>query len=174
MLNEALAREMLTPDEDNWGLGPGISEDGERFRHGGSNPGFRSTFAAYINGDDGVFVMTNSDAGSRLANEIVITVAEAYRWSGPRTTERVPVDLPADVRERYAGTYVFAEMGIEFEVELDGRGLALTWPGFNAVLWPLGGSIFFDVEDGREVRFLGEGDGVELVLGSLRAPRARR
>ena len=174
VLNEALAREMLTPDEDNWGLGPGISEDGERFRHGGSNPGFRSTFAAYINGDDGVFVMTNSDAGSGLAHEIAITVAEAYRWSGPRTAKRVPVDLPADVRERYAGTYVFAELGIEIEVELEGRGLALTWPGTNAVLWPLSDSIFLDVEDGQEVRFLGEGDGVELVLRGLRAPRARR
>ena len=174
VLSEALAREMLTPDEDNWGLGPEISEDGERFQHGGSNPGFRCTFAAYINGDDGVFVMTNSDAGSQLANEIAITVAQAYRWSGPRTAERVPVDLPADVRGRYVGTYVFAEMGIEFEVELEGRGLALTWPGDNAVLWPLSDSIFFDVEDGREVQFSGEGDGVELVLGSHSAPRARR
>lgn len=78
------AREMLTPDADDWGLGPAISEDGERFRHGGSNQGFRCTFAAYIDGDDGVFVMTNSDSGSELAAEIAITVAQAYGWSGPR------------------------------------------------------------------------------------------
>ena len=84
VLGEALAREMLTPDADDWGLGPAISEDGERFRHGGSNQGFRCTFAAYIDGDDGVFVMTNSDSGSELAAEIAITVAHAYGWSGPR------------------------------------------------------------------------------------------
>ena len=84
VLGEALAREMLTPDADDWGLGPAISEDGERFRHGGSNQGFRCTFAAYIDGDDGVFVMTNSDSGSELAAEIAITVAQAYGWSGPR------------------------------------------------------------------------------------------
>ncbi|MDE2877530.1 serine hydrolase domain-containing protein [Candidatus Palauibacter soopunensis] len=90
VLGEALAREMLTPDADDWGLGPAISEDGERFRHGGSNQGFRCTFAAYIDGDDGVFVMTNSDSGSELASEIAITVAHAYGWSGPRAEERVP------------------------------------------------------------------------------------
>ena len=174
VLGETLARAMLTPDEDNWGLGPGISEDGERFQHGGSNQGFRSTFAAHIDGDDGVFVMTNSNAGAPLANEIAITVAEAYGWSGPRTAERVPVDLPAGVRGRYVGTYVVAETGIEFHLELEGRGLALTWQGGNAVLWPLSDSTFFDVEDGREVRFSGEGDGMELVLGSLRVPRDLR
>ena len=174
VLGGVLAREMLTPDPDDWGLGPGISEDGERFRHGGSNQGFRSTFAAAIEGDDGVFVMTNSDAGSPLANEIAITVADAYGWSGPRPVERVPVDLPADVRERYVGTYVVPETEIEVEVELEERGLALTWRGERAVLWPSGDSTFFDVEDGREVRFSWEPDGVELTLGTLRATRVPR
>ena len=129
VLGEALAREMLTPNEDGWGLGPAVSEDAERFRHGGSNQGFRSTFTAYIDGDDGVFVMTNSDSGSELANEIAITVADAYGWSGPRPAERVPVDLAAEVRERYVGTYVVTERGIEFDVELEERGLALSWQG---------------------------------------------
>ena len=174
VLDGVLAREMLTPDQDNWGLGPGISEDGERFRHGGSNQGFRSTFAAAIAGDDGVFVMTNSDAGSLLANEIAMTVADAYGWSGPRPAERVPVELPADVRERYVGMYAVAETGIEVEVELEERGLALTWRGERAVFWPSGDSTFFDVEDGREVRFSWEPDGVELALRTLRATRVPR
>ena len=172
VLDGVLAREMLTPDQDDWGLGPGISEDGERFRHGGSNQGFRSTFAAAIAGDDGVFVMTNSDAGSLLANEIAMTVADAYGWSGPRPAERVPVELPADVRERYVGTYAVAES--EIEVELEERGLALTWRGERSVLWPSGDATFFDVQDGRELRFSWEADGVELALGTLRATRVPR
>ena len=64
------------------------------------------------------------------------------------------------------------ERGIEFEVALGDRGLALSWPGDGAVLWALNDSTFFDVEDGREVRFSTDGDGIELVLGTLRAPRA--
>ena len=173
VLDEVVVGEMLTPDQDDWGLGPGISEDGERFRHGGSNQGFRSTFAATIAGSDGVFVMTNSDAGSPLAREIAITVAEGYGWSGPRPAERVPVELPAEVRERYAGTYVAAEGDIEFEVELEERGLALTSRGERSVLWPSDGSTFFDVANGGEVRFLRTGDRAELVLGTLRATRVR-
>ena len=171
VLDGAVARAMLTPDADDWGLGPAISGDGERFRHGGSNQGFRSTFTAYIDGDDGVFVMTNSDGGSPLANEIALTVAEAYGWSGPRAMERVPVELSAESRRRYAGTYAAAEGGTEFEVALEGRGLVLSWQENSVVLWPMSDSTFFDVEDGRAVRFAGQGDEVELVLGSLRAGR---
>ncbi len=37
---------------------------------------------AHIDGDDGVFAMTNSDSGSELAIEIAMTVADAYGWSG--------------------------------------------------------------------------------------------
>ena len=140
VLDEAVAREMLRPNADDWGQGPAISEDGERFRHGGSNAGFRSTFAAYIDGEDGVFVMTNSDAGSPLANEIAVTVADVYGWSGPRPTERVPVELSAEIRGRYAGTYAVAETGTEFEVALEGRGLVLAWDGDSVVLWPLNDS----------------------------------
>ncbi len=174
VLGEALTREMLTPNENHWGLGPAVSEDAERFRHEGSNQGFRSLFTAYIEGDDGVFVMTNSDSGSELAREIAITVADAYGWSGPRAVERAPVDLAAEVRERYVGTYVVSELGVEFDVELEQRGLALSWPGNRLVLWALTDSTFFDVDEGQEVRFLRDGDGVELILGTLRATRTGR
>ncbi len=117
--------------------------------------------------------MTNSDSGSELADEIAITVADAYGWSGPRPRELMPVDLAADVLERYRGTYVAAELRIAFEVALEGRGLALSWSDDQAVLWALNDSTFFDVEDGREVRFSVDGDGIELVLGTLRATRTQ-
>lgn len=173
VLDGTLAREMLNPNEDNWGLGPAISKDGERFRHSGSNQGFRSTFAAHIDGDDGVFVMTNSDSGSELASEIAITVADAYGWSGPLPRELVPVDLPAAARGRYAGTYVVAGRGIEFEVTLEERGLTLSWQEDQSVLWALDDSTYFDVEDGRQVRFSTTRGEIELVLGSLRASRQK-
>ena len=175
VLGDALTREMLTADENSWGLGPAISEDAERFRHGGSNQGFRAMFTAFIEEDDGVFVMTNSDSGFELAREIAITVADAYGWSGPRPAEWVPVDLAAEVLERYVGTYVVAEREIEFAVELEGRGLAFALQGRRVVLWPLTDSTFVDVDDGREVRFSGAGEQMELtVLGRFRATRTGR
>ncbi|MDE2876188.1 MAG: serine hydrolase [Gemmatimonadota bacterium] len=172
VLGERLVRAMLTPDEDDWGLGPGISEDGERFRHGGSNQGFRSTFSAFIDGDDGVFVMTNSDSGSGLATEIAVTLADEYGWSGPRPDERVPVDLPVAAREEYVGTYVVPGRGIEFSVRLEDRGLELSWDGETVVLWPVNDTVFFDTGDGREVRFSRSDGEMALILGGLTAIRA--
>ena len=174
VLGGALAREMLTPDQDDWGLGPAVSEDGKRFRHGGSNQGFRSTFSATIDGDDGVFVMTNSDAGSSLALQIAITVADVYGWSGPQPVERVPAELPLAARERFLGTYAVAGSETGIEVEIEGRGLALTAQGERRVVWPSGDATFFDVEDGREVRFTANGDELDLVLGTLQATRIPR
>ena len=171
VLGEAVAREMLTPDEDDWGLGPSISQDGERFRHGGSNQGFRCTFAAYIDGDDGVFVMTNSDSGSQLASEVAITVAHAYRWSGPLSDEKVPVEVPADVREQYLGTYVAPELGAEFRFEPDERGLTLRQGPRRVALWPLSDASFFDPDSGREAHFSPDGDEMAVRVGGIVAIR---
>ena len=171
VLCSGLVREMLTPDEDDWGLGPAISEDGERFRHGGSNRGFRSTFSASIAGGEGVFVMTNSDAGSPLAAEIAITVADAYGWSGPRAREVVPVEVEAETLARYVGSYLAAG-GFELEVGLEVEELVLSSPGRRARLWPLGGATFFLAADpAREVRFVEAAGEMELVMGGLRAAR---
>ena len=171
VLGEALVREMLTPDADDWGLGPAISEDGERFRHGGSNQGFRCTFTAYIDGGDGVFVMTNSDSGGQLAAEIATTVAHAYGWSGPLSDEKVPVEVPAEVRERYLGTYVAPELGAEFRFGADRRGLTLRQGRTSAVLWPLSEASFFDPETGREAHFSDDGEEMTVSIGSIVAIR---
>lgn len=171
VLGEALARAMLTPDEDDWGLGPAISADGDRFQHGGSNQGYRCTFAATIDGDDGVFVMTNSDSGGQLASEIAVTVAHAYGWSGPLAEEKVPVEVPADVRERYEGTYVAPELGAEFRFDLDRRGLTLRQGPRRMSLLPLSDASFFDRETGREVHFSLDGEEMTVRVGSVVAIR---
>ncbi|WP_419950244.1 serine hydrolase domain-containing protein [Candidatus Palauibacter sp.] len=171
VLGQALVRAMLTPDEDDWGLGPAISADGERFQHGGSNQGFRCTFAAYIDGDDGVFVMTNSDSGSPLAAQIAATVAHAYGWSGPLSEEKVPVEVSAEVRERYLGTYVAPELGAEFRFQMGERGLELRQGPAGAELWPLSDSSFFDRETGREVHFSLDGEEMAVRVGSIVAIR---
>jgi CubicO group peptidase (beta-lactamase class C family) len=81
-LTQAMVRQMLTPGMNNHGLGPGISEDGLRFGHGGANEGFRCEFMAFTEGGNGVVVMTNSDNGGKLAHEIILSIAEGYGWPG--------------------------------------------------------------------------------------------
>ena len=173
VLTETLAREMLTPDEDGWGLGPGISEDGERFRHGGSNQGFRSTFAAYIDGDD----------RSLRNDELRFRVRTGARKSRSRWRTRTDGPGPGpgnwcrwiwlpkcegDTWERmWPPSGESSSKWRSGSAGWHSRGRAI-----GRCLWALNDSTYFDVEDGREVRFSTDGDGIELVLGTLRAPRA--
>jgi len=171
VLSESMTHEMVTGNEDHWGLGPGISPSGLRFLHGGSNEGFRSAFAAFIEKGDGVFVMTNSDTGARLANEIAITVAKVYGWPEPTATEKVPIDLDREMLDQYVGVYVEQERGIEFTVTVGERGLHVTWADGDAALWPMSDSTFFDPEDGGDVVFSHTGEQVIARLGNLQTVR---
>lgn len=83
VLSCAMARQMVTPV----GVGPfavGLTVDkrgeGWYFSHGGSNWGFRCDLVAHIRKGYGVVVMTNSDSGGVVINEIEARVAAAYSW----------------------------------------------------------------------------------------------
>ncbi|TVP73296.1 MAG: class A beta-lactamase-related serine hydrolase [Gemmatimonadales bacterium] len=82
ILQPETVREMLTLQAGEWGLGFTLREgDGHLwFSHGGANRGFRATFLAMAHEGRGVVVMTNSDAGMGIANEIVRAVAREYGW----------------------------------------------------------------------------------------------
>jgi CubicO group peptidase (beta-lactamase class C family) len=83
VLSPAIAREMVTPV----GVGPfavGLVVDprgeGWYVSHGGSNWGFRCYLVAHVRKGYGVIVMTNSDSGRTVINEIEARVAAAYAW----------------------------------------------------------------------------------------------
>ena len=58
------------------------------FGHNGANQGFRASFFGYRDHASGVVVMTNGDAGSVLAADVVRTVAREYGFAGLGPTER--------------------------------------------------------------------------------------
>ena len=106
-LSQKLAENMITPRKDGYALGLGVEEEGRAryFRHGGSNEGFRSLLVASENRGYGVVVMTNSDNGSPLMNEILRAVAAAYYWEGYQIDPVVPVKMTAEQLAVYAGRY---------------------------------------------------------------------
>ena len=57
------------------GVGPST-----RFSHHGGNDGFRAFVVAYVNSGEGAIVMTNSDDGAELIQEIVRSIAKEYDW----------------------------------------------------------------------------------------------
>ena len=77
VLERSMANEMVKRQFDEFGLGlvllPGA------FKHSGSNEGFRAKLYGTLDSGFGVIVMTNSDAGDKLINEIGGTIEAEYQ-----------------------------------------------------------------------------------------------
>jgi hypothetical protein len=110
VLSKAMTEQMLTPGKGNWGLGlqiGGAASD-RYFSHGGVNAGFESLFVAYENHGDGAVVMTNAQGGSRLAQEVMQSIAAEYGWPDFRPVVRTAVKVDRAVLARYVGTYALS------------------------------------------------------------------
>lgn len=66
----------------NQGLGFRLEGEGRsaRFSHHGGNTGYRCFLVAYNHLGQGAIVMTNSDNGAELVQEIVRSIAKEYGW----------------------------------------------------------------------------------------------
>jgi CubicO group peptidase (beta-lactamase class C family) len=108
VISQTMAERMLTSGMGGYGLGPGVTGEGEslRFSHGGANEGFRSYFVAYAHTGEGVVVMTNSDGGSPLAQEIVTSVARVYGWPGLEIETLESFAVESGALNAYVGEYV--------------------------------------------------------------------
>ena len=105
LLSPRLVSEMLTPVMNHYGLGVGLSEDGDRFGHSGANEGFRSRLSASLDDGWGIVVLTNGDGGGPLGQLVSMAAAKAYGWSGFEPTRRKRVDIGEVALARIAGTY---------------------------------------------------------------------
>jgi CubicO group peptidase (beta-lactamase class C family) len=84
VMSRELAQRMLQREFDRYGLGFVVSGDGSeaRFSHSGGNAGFRCHIVAYRDTGSGVAIMTNSDNGGALMQDIVRAVGREYQWGG--------------------------------------------------------------------------------------------
>ncbi len=99
ILAQQTAKNMLTVQTAPVGLGPflGGTGDGFNFGHGGANEGYRAEVIYFPELGRGAAVMTNSDAGSGLAREILLALAAEYHWTdyGPRELASITLDTMA-------------------------------------------------------------------------------
>lgn len=111
VLSPAMTREMLTPGANGWGLGPGTAGSGLdfRFEHGGSNEGYRAHLVYFPRRGIGAVIMTNGDEGTALAREVLLSIADAYRWPDivPEQVRALPLEARAAIG--YAGRYRIPE-----------------------------------------------------------------
>jgi CubicO group peptidase (beta-lactamase class C family) len=82
LLTQQTVRRMLTVEKGTYGLGLAIWGEGEalRFSHGGANEGYRSILLAYPATGQGLAIMTNSDTGSDMFNDVIELVGKLYGW----------------------------------------------------------------------------------------------
>ncbi len=121
VLSHKLVEEMLTPQGGGpVGLGPFLSGTGtaRRFEHGGVNAGFNCKFVAYVDGGQGAIVMTNSDSGGALCEEILNAVAVAYGWPNYLPPEREIIQLDDKALATLVGNY---SLGFFGEVKVERR-----------------------------------------------------
>ncbi|HXC96864.1 MAG TPA: serine hydrolase [Edaphobacter sp.] len=107
VLSQAMTKEMLTAGMGKWGLGLQIggADSNPYFGHGGVNAGFESVMEAYENDGEGAVVMTNAQGGSRLADEVIRSIAKVYHWPDFQPKVRTTVKVEEKILDTYAGTY---------------------------------------------------------------------
>ncbi len=113
ILSQDTARQMLTRQIGVWGLGFGLeAPDGKpTFGHGGANEGFRCNIETYTDSGQGFAVMTNSDSGGELTEEIFRAVAKEYAWPDYRPAEHTLTKINPATFAAYSGTYEIPDVG---------------------------------------------------------------
>ena len=163
VLSEPLARDMINRQFENWGLGVEIEGQGaaSRFAHGGSNVGFRCQFSAFRLTASGVVVMTNSDSGAALVEEVERAVAREYRWPGLGPVERTLGTSDPAAYKDFAGRY---EIGVRsppivLRVEVEGQKLFGALYDRRTELLPESADTFFSTDIDVRLQFVRNASG---------------
>jgi CubicO group peptidase (beta-lactamase class C family) len=105
ILDQPLAKAMLTPQINAMGLGPHLAgwQKPLAFWHAGNTAGYVALVYGLIGKSQGAVVMTNSDRGEWLSLEMMRSIANAYVW--PVLQNKTLKPLTDEDCMRYIGTY---------------------------------------------------------------------
>ncbi len=170
ILPPQLTHTMLTPGMNDHGLGPVLTSDHLRFGHGGADEGFQAEMTGFLDGRGGIVIMTNSDNGGRIAQELILTLGNLYGWPGIKPVERSIADVSVAALDRLVGDYVQQGgeegQGQQLHVAREGRTLVASVGGSKlATLLPESDLKFFSSDSGREIVFSVEGKTATVDLG---------
>ena len=83
IINQPTTSEMLSLQIANQGLGVNLGDDGKDrfyFYHRGAIEGYQTFMVGYPKRGQGAIIMTNSDNGYALIEEIMKSLSQTYRW----------------------------------------------------------------------------------------------
>lgn len=107
VLSPAMTATLLRRDLGDYGLGLFVEKvgDGTSFGHSGGTDGFRTQLYGYTHTGQGAVVMTNSDNGAALIDELLISIAAEYGWPEFNVIEKTAVTPNPGFNAAVAGEY---------------------------------------------------------------------
>lgn len=165
-LSRAMASTMLTRGQGEYGLGFFVEDLGDRtsFSHSGGNEGFRAQIYAYTRSGQGAVVLTNSDNGAALIDEILCSIAAEYGWPEFQVTEKSAIPGDAATKRQLAGEYRLLDKPAH--VVAEGDRLFFQSDLFGSARMELFGQSkteFFMTAQDMAIRF--ERDGSDAITG---------
>lgn len=181
VLSREMARQMVTVQKGNHGLGPALNNAGKesaRFDHGGTDLGFEAIFMAYCNRGQGVVVMMNANRTRPLALELIRAIAREYNWPDFQPQERVLAKVDPAIYPKYVGLYELDNGSRITMTTEEGRLWAQGPGGAKSEMLPESETKYFS-DNGIVFSFeLGEGGAVAAVIieqggQTMRAKRSK-
>lgn len=183
VLSQKMTSEMLTGvNGGSYGLGLSVrgTEDEFSFSHGGSNEGYRCYLVAYPEKGEGAAIMTNSDTGGQLNEEILCALAAEYGWKEYLPIEKTMLLLDQETLKKYEGKYLFetgtiADRKITITISPKDNHLIIRGPipELPLEIYPESESKFYAAVIGIEVSFsFNEADSVIEMIVNVRGQTA--
>ncbi|MFZ6741919.1 serine hydrolase [Undibacterium sp. JH2W] len=123
VLSPEMARKMLTPSKlKDYGLGVFLSPVTDKqagFGHSGSNEGYRTMLTTFTSTGQGAALMTNSENGSELIQEVLRAISMEYGWTDYKVVEKIARAGDANEYKSLAGEYVLAGYPVIITAEAD-------------------------------------------------------
>ena len=162
LLSEKMTQQMFTPGLNNWGLGIEVGHTDKLtwIAHAGHNAGFTAYLFAYTNTGDGAVIMTNSDNGDELAQEVFRAIARIYEWPDWRSEEIEVAEITPEIYEAYVGRYQPVNyLGSIITVSKEGNRIFVHMLGKTQEMFPQSETEFIALQNGLALSFHRDGQG---------------
>jgi len=159
VLSKSMTENMLSRHFSNMGWGFVIHGNGQDlgFTFSGGNEGYRCDMYAYASKEKGAVIMTNSDNGHYIVNEIFRSVSAEYEWPDYKPQLKEIAKIDKEVYGEYVGTYHSKqEIRPDFDIKIEQENdlLCASFLGGKYSLVPESEEKFFIADHGWEIEFL--------------------
>jgi CubicO group peptidase (beta-lactamase class C family) len=168
VLSPEMARLMLSPQIEGHSFGFLVDGRGADIHYSlrGKTRGFSCFMVVYPAKGQGAVIMTNSESGTLLIQEILCALSEAYGWADFRPEEKEVLRLDPGTYQAYSGSYeVNPTYGLE--VSLDDYALVIQPTGQAATkFYAEGQTLFYSTDPYVRIQFFKDRTGAveKLVL----------